>query len=207
MLLNELINTILQILVFTLIPFLVYLISHKKAKGFRQYIGLYAAPTKANLYAVVASLIFLLAGLILGMVDQDILEMLRAPGTVIGKIRGIGWGPEAIILVALMAGFKTSLSEEIFFRGFVAKRLMAWLGYQWGNIIQAVIFGLIHVLLFWAIMEAGSAFLIFIFLLSGIAGYLVGYIKEKVGNGSIIPGWIAHGLGNIISYTIIGFVL
>lgn len=51
------------------------------------------------------------------------------------------------------------------------------------------------------------ASLIFIFLLSGIEGYTTGYIKETIGNGSIIPSWIAHRLGNMISYVIIGFVL
>ena len=214
MLLNELISTILQILVFTLIPFIVYLITQKREesfgpylKGFFSYIGLYRPTRKANLSAIAVSLLFVFSGLAMGVFDAELRETLRGPGTVIGKIRAQGFGPDAIILILLMAGFKTSFSEEILFRGFLAKRLMNWLGYERGNLIQAVIFGLVHLLLFWAIMDAGSFFLIFIFLFSGLAGYAIGYIKEKIGNGSIIPGWIAHGLGNVISYTVLGFVL
>ncbi|WP_156138344.1 hypothetical protein [Sphingobacterium sp. T2] len=38
-------------------------------------------------------------------------------------------------------------------------------------------------------------------------GKTLGYIKEKKGNGSIIPGWVAHGLGNFVTYFTIAFVL
>ena len=44
-------------------------------------------------------------------------------------------------------------------------------------------------------------------ILSGAAGYIVGWIKEKRGNGSLVPGWIAHGLGNTVGYSLIAFVL
>lgn len=207
MLLTELINTILQILVFTLIPFVVYLIRFRKRFSFLRFIGLYAAPAKANLYAVGVSLFFLVGGVIAGLLDPEFMEAMRGPKTVIGKLRAAGWSMDTMFTLFLMAGFKTAFSEEILFRGFIAKRLMSWLGYQTGNIIQALIFGLIHVLLFGLLIGSGTGFLIFIFFLSGAAGYLVGYIKEKIGNGSIIPGWIAHGLGNTISYYLIGFVL
>ena len=32
-------------------------------------------------------------------------------------------------------------------------------------------------------------------------------INEKIANGSIIPGWISHGLANIIAYSVIGFLI
>lgn len=37
---NEIIGTVLQVIVFTLIPFLVYIIRNKSVKGFLGYIGL-----------------------------------------------------------------------------------------------------------------------------------------------------------------------
>jgi hypothetical protein len=36
--------------------------------------------------------------------------------------------------------------------------------------------------------------------LTGIMGWVNGWLNERLGNGSIVPGWIAHGLTNVISY-------
>lgn len=107
----------------------------------------------------------------------------------------------------MIAMVKTSLSEEILFRGFIAKRLISALGFKWGNLLQALIFGLVHLALFWILMDAKVWFLAFIFMLSAVAGYMIQYINEKFSGGSIIPGWIAHGFGNTISYFVIVFLI
>ncbi len=106
----------------------------------------------------------------------------------------------------IAATLKTSLSEEIFFRGFLAKRLISVTNFQIGNIVQAVVFGIIHTLLFMSITE-NIIFLIIIFVFPTVGAYLKTYINEKLGNGSIIPGWIAHGTANLISYSVILFVI
>lgn len=204
---NEIISAVLQVLVFTLIPFIVYLITHRKAKGFFEYIGLKAAPKKALFLALATSLIFLAGGLFLAFVSDQVREVLINPPSVTGKIREMGFQPASVFTLIVIAWFKTSLSEEILFRGFIAKRLVNRFGFQLGNILQAVIFALIHLLLFWALSKAGIGFLLFIFFFSGIAGYIVEYINEKYGEGSILPGWIAHALGNTISYSVIAFLL
>ncbi|MDQ7916739.1 hypothetical protein RBU60_04060 [Mesonia sp. MT50] len=58
--LGEIIGAIVQILVFTLIPFLVYLVKKKTLKGFLDSIGLKKSNIKANLLAVLASLILVI---------------------------------------------------------------------------------------------------------------------------------------------------
>jgi hypothetical protein len=55
--------------------------------------------------------------------------------------------------------------------------------------------------------KAGIMFIIFILFFSGISGYVIGFINVKKGNGSIIPGWIAHGFGNSISYFTVAFLV
>lgn len=55
---DEAIGTILQILVFTSIPFLVFIIRKRSTKGFLKYIGLKKSTKKANFLAILASLIF-----------------------------------------------------------------------------------------------------------------------------------------------------
>ncbi len=205
--LNEIINAILQVLVFTLIPFVVYLITNRKFKGFFEYIGLKKPPKKALFLALSTSLIFVAGGISLAFVSNEVREVLINPPSITGKIREMGLQPASIILLLILAWVKTSLAEEILFRGFIAKRLVSWLGFKAGNVLQAIFFGSIHLLLFWALSKAGAGFLIFIFLFSGTAGYIVEYINEKYGEGSIIPGWIAHALGNTISYTVIAFMI
>ncbi|MGC2237681.1 MAG: CPBP family intramembrane glutamic endopeptidase [Pyrinomonadaceae bacterium] len=204
---NEIISALLQVFVFTLIPFIVFLITRRTASGFFNYIGLKATTRKAVLFAALTSLIFLAGGISLAFLSNEIREILINPPSVSGKIRQIGFQPAAIFLLIIIAWFKTSLAEEILFRGFIAKRLINRLGFQTGNILQALIFAVVHVLLFWILAKSGAAFLVFIFLLSGFAGYIIEYINEKYGEGSIIPGWIAHATGNTLSYFVLAFLI
>ena len=204
---NEIISAVLQILVFTLIPFAVFLITHRTANGFFDYIGLKATTKKAIFLAIAASLIFLAGGITLAFLSSEVKEVLINPPSVTGKIREMGLTPASVFTLIIIAGFKTSLAEEILFRGFIAKRLVNWLGFQLGNVLQALIFASIHALLFWALSKSGVLFILFIFFFSGTVGYIIEYINEKHGEGSIIPGWISHALGNTISYFVIAFLI
>ena len=40
--------------------------------------------------------------------------------------------------------FQTGLSEEILFRGFLAKRLISRFGFATGNLLQGLVFGILH---------------------------------------------------------------
>ena len=128
------------------------------------YIGLKRSNTKANLLALLV--LFLIASpiVILMFANPEMAEVMKNPETVTGKIRAIESRPLAILMILIMAILKTSLSEEIFFRGFVAKRLIAITNFQIGNTIQAIIFGLIHSLLFLVITD-NILFLVIIFLI------------------------------------------
>jgi uncharacterized protein len=75
------------------------------------------------------------------------------------------------------------------------------------NLLQAAIFGLIHFALFRALTKTTIVPLIIIAFFSTLMGCIIGYIKVKYANGSITPGWVAHRLGNTLSYSIIAFVL
>lgn len=206
-LINELISTVLQIAVFTLIPFLAYVISKKKIRGFFSYIGFVKTTSKAIWLSLGTSFFFLAGALLLVAFSEDIRGIMLTPPSVTGKLREMGFSATSLVILLLIACLKTSLAEEILFRGFIAKRLMSWFGYRKGNFWQSFLFAAIHALLFWALTKAEWPFLLFIFFFSGIAAYLIGYIKEKEGKGSIIPGWVAHGTGNMVSYAIISFII
>lgn len=204
---NEVISAILQLLAFSFVPFIFFLFSKERPEGFLRYIGLFKAPLNSIILVMLAGGLIGAAGILVSFISSSFREALHSPASVTGKMRAMGFSPVSVSILLITALIKTSLSEEIFFRGFIAKRLIKKFGYKTGNFSQSVIFGVIHLLLFYFIAKSGIAVTVFIFLFSSAAGYVIGFIKEKYANGSIIPGWIAHGLGNTISYFIIAFII
>ena len=196
-----------QLIIVTMIPFIVYLISKRKVRGFFKYIGLYAAPRKALLQGLAASLIFLVVGVGVIFLSGEFRETLLSEETISGKFRAQDFSIPMLITLILFATIKTGLTEEILFRGFVAKRLISVAGYRWGNILQALIFGAIHVVIFLAIEGVGLSVFIFMGIFTFVISIVLVNINEKSGNGSILPSWIAHGTGNLLSYMIVAFLI
>lgn len=203
----EFISACAQILLFTLVPFIFFLFRKDKSVTFFKYIGLVRPSQKSITYVIGGSLLFVLAGIGVIFVDEGFKQAVFSPNSVTGKLRMMGLSGSSVAILLIIALLKTSFSEEILFRGFISKQLINKLGFTTGNLLQSAIFGLIHVLLFWILAKSGLISLLFIFLFSSFAGWTIAYIKEKYANGSIIPGWIAHGLGNTLSYSIIVFIL
>ena len=201
---NTLFSAILQLLVFSLIPLLVYLIRYRKLAGFLDYIGLKPSPLKANMLALLITALIALPIIVIGILDEQFLTVLTDPKSVTGQIRQIADPGQTIITVLIMAILKTALAEEIFFRGFVAKRLIALLGFQAGNWLQAVLFGLLHGVLFLSVTD-NPLFIAVIFIFPTLGAYFKAYLNEKLANGSIIPGWIAHASGNLVAYSYVAF--
>lgn len=203
---NEIIGTVVQIIAFALIPFLFFLIKRKTTNGFFDYIGLKRSTEKANSLALFASLLFAAPALILTFFSEDFRQIMLDPGSITGKFRQMGFGFQPVVILLTIAIFKTALAEEIFFRGFVAKRLLSATGFVKANLIQAAIFGIVHTALF-AIITKNPLFLTVIFIIPAAGAYVSVCLNEKVGNGSIVPGWISHGLANVVSYAIVGFLV
>lgn len=203
--LEELVSALLQVAVFTLIPFVVYLIRKKTAKGFFDDLGLKRSTRSANLLALLLVL-FAVPLFWLTFTNEVFRDIMTNPSSVSGRIREMGMGPAAFAVILIAAGFKTALSEEIFFRGFLAKRLIAMTNFRVGNLLQAAIFGIIHTALFMTL--TGNPLILFaVFFFPAAGAYFQAYLNEKVANGSIIPGWITHATSNIVSYSLVAFIL
>jgi len=95
----------------------------------------------------------------------------------------------AIVLLAL--------AEEMFFRGFVASLLFRRLGFQKGNLLQAVIFLAPHTLLLLVSVSLWP-----LLPLQLITGWVLGWLRER--SGSIGPGWLAHALANLLPAILFG---
>ncbi len=72
--------------------------------------------------------------------------------------------------------------------------------------MQAVLFGLMHNALFLlAGLDVGLWYHTLMFLFTGAGALLLGWLNEKIYNGSIIPGILLHGAGNFISSMLVAF--
>ena len=72
--------------------------------------------------------------------------------------------------------------------------------------MQAVLFGLMHNALFLlAGLDVGLWYHTLMFLFTGAGALLLGWLNEKIYNGSIIPGILLYGAGNFISSMLVAF--
>ena len=102
----------------------------------------------------------------------------------------------------LAYGFlRTGLSEEVVFRGFLLKRFGEKLGFTTGNIMQAILFGMMHGIPF-GIVTHSIPVVIVMTLLPGAFGWFLGWMNEKRCDGSIIPSWLLHGTRNVVVATL-----
>jgi membrane protease YdiL (CAAX protease family) len=207
MLISLLISAFLQLLVFCAVPFAVYAIARRTARGFPAYIGLTRPTTNGLLLAAVTGALFIAVMFALMALGPEMHALATGPDTVPGKLRLIGPSSAGIAALLITAVIQTSLAEELLFRGFLAKRLIAALGFWWGNALQAGLFGGMHLLLFAG--SGGAAFspalAACVVGATGLIGGLLCYINEQRANGSIVPGWLAHGATNVISYALLAF--
>ena len=82
------------------------------------------------------------------------------------------------------------------------------LGTMKGVILQAVLFALMHnVLYLLAGVPVGVFYHVLMFVFIGAGALLLAYLNEKIYNGSIIPSILLHGLGNFIASMIVAFNL
>lgn len=192
MLRKELISAAGQVLVFSAIPVIVWLITARNKQSLWAYLGLVMEPN-ANHKTIVVDIV----GFFGLLIATNVLNPILFPklSTVQNQYAGLGW--KAVPSVLVFGFIQTGLSEEILFRGFIAKRCIAQWGFARGNFIQSLVFGLLHGAGFYT--QTGFLGSIYVTVITGFSGWLLGHLMEIGANGSIIPGWImAHGLGNVL---------
>ena len=194
MFVNEFIGALVQLFLFSLIPFIFWLIFGRKKENFFKWIGLkkikHQGKPWVTLCAIVAA-----TGLYIG-ITIAVLGFLPEGVTTAGSdFAGKGF----IAFPAVLAyGFiRTGLSEEVVFRGFLLKRFAEKFGFVAGNTIQAVLFGLMHGVPF-GLATHNIPVAIVMTLLPGAFGWFQGWMNEKRFGGSIVPSWLLHGTINVI---------
>ncbi len=195
------VNAIIQVVIFSIIPLFWWLVTASNTSSFWMWIGL--KPIKTKEKSKIISL-FLLTIIFLTIPAIYIIPNFVEPADM-ATGRFLGKGLSALVPSLVYSFIMTGLSEGIFFRGFIAKRLINNLGLKLGNTIQAILFGLLHGLMFWSIV--GPLGSIVIIIITATAGFMLAYINEKLANGSIIPGWFLHGCANLLASLISMFNL
>lgn len=194
------INSIVEILLFSLIPLIWWLITARKETGFFKWIGLKRPKdTKEN-----KTFIWILAIIICFCVlSAFMLILVKGTQTATSQFEGLRFSALPAILV--YAILNTALPEEILFRGFLLKRFSSKFGFTAGNIIQSMLFGLMHGIMFFSV--SGMIKVILIILFTGSIGWFMGFVNEKKADGSIIPSWMIHAAANIFSAICSAFLL
>ncbi len=187
---NIILSSIGQIILFTVVPFIWWVITARKQQSFFKWLGLKKFERKGKIVTdiFILSILFTIVGVFL-------LYSVRNIETATSRFARLG--VKAIPAITVYALFNTSFPEELFFRGYLLKRLLIIVGFNWANLIQAILFGFLHGVMFFAVVGILKTFLICLFT-SAIAWFM-GYINEKEANGSIIPSWIIHAIANIFS--------
>lgn len=184
------INSVVQIIIFSLLPFAFWYFKSGREEKFLTWIGLKSFKVNKEIIAMIVVVV-------LGFTIIDIFALKLVDGVKTATSVFEGMGLRAIPSILIYAIFNTALPEEILFRGFVLKRLQEFVGFNKANIIQSFIFGFLHGLMFFRPMGIFKALVIVVF--TGVFAYFMGYINEKQAEGSILPGVFIHSLANILA--------
>lgn len=79
------------------------------------------------------------------------------------------------------------------------------LGFLGANLVQSLLFGLIHALMFIQLTGYLRAFAILVFI--SLIAYVLGAINEKKADGSILPSVFIHALTNTVVELLFAFSL
>lgn len=193
-LMNITFSSFIQLIVFSIIPFVWWLFTARKISFFK-WLGLRKPIFNISVIKLVI-LILAIASFYTALMAYIMNNIMPSTQTASSQFSEKGIG--ALPLILIYAVIQTSLSEEIFFRGFLGKRFNHKFGFKIGNVIQAISFGLLHGIPFGIVTE-NIFVLVLLVLFPGIIGWFQGWMNEKCSSGSILPSWGLHAMMNILS--------
>lgn len=192
MFLNQLLNAIFQVVLFSVIPLIWWLVTARKKEHFLKWLGLKKPECKSKTNLMLLTLFIFVICFLIG---QFAIWLRGDVAAAESAYKGMGIA--ALPCLFIYSYIQTGLSEEILFRGFLLKRLAAKFGFEAANIIQALIFGAIHLTMVWGQVGVAAGIVIVIYPMIPAAAFA--YLNEKKSGGSILPSWIIHGTLNTLT--------
>lgn len=190
---NSLISAILQVMLFSMIPFIWWLCTARKKQPFLTWIGLQKPiivhKGRYAMYIVLSIFTMLIPSfaLVFFYIDRSLLAANQFAGL----------GAAAVIPALFYAIIQTGLSEELLFRGFLLKRWMKIFDFQGANLLQSIVFGCVHGAMLWSVLPLHVILLVV--LTTALAGYVMGWVNERIAGGSIVTSWSIHSIVNFIA--------
>ena len=201
-------NSFSQFFVAVLIGLFFFVIHRifKGKKSFFDFLGLKNAGQQFDrkYFATLVGLI--LFGIVTAYLQYNFSDTFRgflvSESSPYGKILKLGETSFVVLLSGFIYCFVSAGgSEEILFRGLIAKKMYFWFGKFKGNIVQALIFWLMHLVIFRFVTGHWFSWVqFFVFVVSFGLGLLFGYLNFRKNGESIWPSWIAHGVANYFSF-------
>jgi membrane protease YdiL (CAAX protease family) len=197
------------VLIFCLIYFsihwLVILRKKNEQVSFFKYLGVQSfgnlLDRKFLLIGFILILISFLTTFLQFEFSHDLKQMLMSESSPYWKILKNGLTAQAFLSGLIYCFIMASASEEILFRGLFARRLFSSLGNLQGNIVQALIFWLMHLLILRLMTGQWISLLQLIgFFTSFGMGLLLGYANYRNNGQSIGPSWLLHGSANFTTF-------
>lgn len=201
-------TTIVNLIVFSLLPIIWWFFRHRKEEGFFRWIGFFKPQLKSKWWVLLVFAIlyyFFYNFDFTQFVSSETLEYIESSAAVSANVFA-GMGAAAILPAFIENFIANGVAEEILYRGFLCKRLISKIGLVKGVILQAVLFGLMHNMLYiLAGLDVGLWYHTLTFIFTGTGALLLGWLNEKIFNGSIIPSILLHGAGNFIASMLVAF--
>lgn len=189
---NLLISAVIQFLLFSALPFLWWFVQKRKETPFFHWLGLKKPIIKNTKNYTTTVILIVLLFLSVSFIMPKIVD---SSDTATSQFSGRGL--TALLPAIIYSFLQTGLSEEIFFRGFLMRVLVDAFGFNVGNFVQALLFGILHGVFFFSVLGGIQSLLII--LITGTTGLLMGWINERQSGGSIIPSWLLHGFANLLA--------
>ena len=144
LIISSITTTIVNLIVFSLLPIGWWFFRHRKEEGFFKWIGFFKPQLKSKWWVLLIFAIlyyFFYNFDFTQLIAPETLEYIESSASVSANVfAGIGI---AAILPAFIENFiANGVAEEILYRGFLCKRLCTKIGLVKGIILQAVLFGL-----------------------------------------------------------------
>lgn len=208
LILSSIITTIVNLILFSLIPVVWWAIRHRKEMSFFQWIGLYKPKLRSSGWILILFAIlyyFFYNFDFTQLVDSKTLEYIEGSTSISANVF-TGIKAMAIVPALIQNFIGNGVAEELLYRGFLCKRFCSKLGVMKGILLQAILFGLMHNVLYVIVgLDVGLWYHGLTFVFTAMGAVLLGLLNEKIFNGSIIPSILLHGAGNFIASMLIAF--
>lgn len=209
---DNLIICVKNLIFFNFIPLIWWFCRHRKKASYFTWLGFKKPKIEVKWWiaviVAVGFIIFQNIDFTVLLPASDLETMNSSENIATNVYAGIGF--LAIIPALLENYIANGLCEEIFFRGFITKRFKEHFGTVKGVFIGAATFALMHNLLYIVASMIGQldvsiVFHIVMFSFTFIAGLFMGFINEKICNGSIWASILLHGTVNFINSMFVAF--